>query len=359
MTRNDRSLSASIGRRAAVLAAAALAGCNGEVAPPPEAPVATPEALAFAWPTLDGEPPMVIAHRGASGERPEHTLEAYQLALEQGADAIEPDLVVTRDGVLVARHDRYLSTTTDVRDRPEFADRRRPDPAADGEGREDWWVEDFTLDEIKSLRARQPRSGRSAEFDGAFEIPTFAETLVLATVHAQEAGRPVGVYPETKDPAYYQSIGLDFITPLTIALEGYDAGLVHIQSFDAGILRRLEGQTTAYRVFLTDDAAAVAPAALDAIGAFADGVGVAKSLAFDGAGCPTGLVEAAHARGLFVHAWTFWDDDAAALRPDARNCVADAEPANSEYEAAFAAGVDGVFADFPATAVAARERFED
>ena len=156
------------------------------------------------WNTLTGQPPVIIAHRGASGERPEHTLAAYSLAIEQGADFIEPDLVMTKDGVLIVRHDRYLSTTTDVSAHPEFADRR-----VEKEGRQDWWAEDFTLEEIKTLRAVQPREGRAKDYDGQFEIPAFEEVLALRAKASEETGRIIGVYPETKHPAAPAALGLD------------------------------------------------------------------------------------------------------------------------------------------------------
>jgi len=298
------------------------------------------DTVAGVWPTLDGRAPFVIAHRGASGERPEHTLAAYELAIDQGADAIEPDLVLTKDGVLVARHDRYLSTTTNVADVGEFADRRRVDPA--GDGRIDWWVEDFTLEELKVLRARQPRVGRAKAFDDRFEIPTFAEVLALAAEKAA-SGRPVAIYPETKHPGYFAAIGLAFDAPLLDALDGFDAGDVYIQSFEPEILRRLRNRTDAALVLLVggdaDPESALALAA-----EIADGIGPDKSLLVDKAGRPSGFVEAAHEAGLFVHAWTFRDDDHEG-----------GDAAAAELQRVFRLGVDGVFADFPARAISVRE----
>lgn len=347
------------------LAALCLSACEKEATAPalPVEFTLEENTSPHDWATLDGEPPLVIAHRGASGRLPEHTIEAYERALDDGADAIEPDLVLTRDGVLVARHDRYLSTTTNVADQPQFADRQRPDPAplADGEiePRIDWWVEDFTLAELKTLKARQPREGRSQEFDDQLDIPTFEEVLVLATVRAQEDGRPVAIYPETKHPAFFASIGLDFETPLLTAIESYDAGLVFVQSFEPAILQRLRDQTTSQLVVLTDDAAAVSEQALNAMAPFADGIGVDKALVLDASGCATDLVKKAHALGLFVHAWTFRDDEARAFAPaDAADCGGSGTAAQAELEAAFRAGVDGVFADFPDTAIAVRDTIE-
>ena len=332
------------------------------------------------WATLDGGPPLVIAHRGASGYLPEHTLEAYALAIEQGADIIEPDLVVTGDGVLVARHDRFLSTTTDVADRPEFADRRRADPDPEGNGRVDWWIEDFTLAEIKRLRARQPRADRPQEFNGLYEIPTFREVLALAAYSATEAGRPVGVYPETKHPGHFQRIGLDFEAPLLAALEGFEAGPVFVQSFEPEILKRLNGKTDAKLVQLvyeeTQDAGPNIP--LAEIADYADGVGPSKDLILPGTGGKTDFIEKAHKKNLFVHAWTFRDDQpnknfgrisaivvqaesgsvedilSALSKADLAKKPSAEDLAIAEYEVFFFNGVDGVFTDFPDTAVRAR-----
>lgn len=315
-------------------------------------------------PTLDGDAPLVIAHRGASGHLPEHTLEAYALAIDQGADVIEPDLVFTKDGVLVARHDRYLSTTTDVASRPAFAARRRANDDAEDTPREDWWTEDFTLAELKTLRARQPFPGRSKEFDGLYEVPTFAEVLALVARMAKDAGRPVGVYPETKHPAFFAAIGMKIEAPLLKALESFDAGPVFIQSFEREILKRLKGKTTAKLVQLVfEEKPGAGPnIPLAEIAAYADGVGPARALTMNMLGAPTGYIAEAHALGLVVHPWTFRDDDLAGYVN--RIVIADASPAcravltndaAASIYSAFAAGADGVFADFPDTAVKARD----
>lgn len=297
------------------------------------------------WATLDGKPPLVIAHRGASGYLPEHTLEAYALAVEQGADVVEPDLVFTKDGILVARHDRYLSTTTDVADRQEFAARKRANDDPNDAPRVDWWIEDFTLAEIKTLRARQPFPGRSKEFDGLYEIPSFDEMLALVEAKSKEAGRPVGVYPETKHPAFFASIGHDFEAPLLKALDGFDAGPVFIQSFEPEILRRLKGKTTAKLVLLVDQAGSGAPTlALEEAATFADAIGPAKSLLLTQGGLFTDYIKRAHMLGLPVHPWTFRDD-----RPN------QGMAAKEEFTGFLTAGVDGVFADFPDTAVEVRD----
>ena len=157
--------------------------------------------------TLTGEQPAIIAHRGASGYLPEHTLEAYTLAIDLGCDFIEPDLVFTKDGHLVVRHEGYLSPSTDVADHPEFADRKKHSKTF---GFEDWFTEDFTLEEIKTLHARQAYPGRSREYDGKFLIPTFMEVLELARAKSKEKARPIGVYPETKHPGHYKKLGHDF-----------------------------------------------------------------------------------------------------------------------------------------------------
>ena len=198
-------------------------------------------------------PLLVIAHRGASGERPEHTLEAYRLAIAQGADFIEPDLVPTRDGVLVARHENALSGSTDVADRPEFADRRTR-KRIDGVWIEDWFAEDFRLDELRQLRARETRPDTrpdNAAFDGQFGIPTFAEVIALAKAESQRLGRPIGLYPETKHPTFFlhegrhldgERIALDISAMLLdelVASEFTNPACVYIQSFEIDNLQRL------------------------------------------------------------------------------------------------------------------------
>lgn len=305
------------------------------------------------FPTLSGKAPIVIAHRGASGYLPEHTLAAYELAIDLGADFIEPDLVVTKDGYLVARHDRYLSRTTDVADRPEFAARRR---AGEGHKGEDWFVEDFTLAEIKTLRARQGFPGRDVSTGDRFEIPTFAEVIELARRKSLETGREIGLYPETKSPGYHTRAGLDFVPPLLAALHG--AGYrerddkVFIQSFEPEILRRLRSRTQLRLVMLLFPKSELDPGAaptapnigLEEVAGFVDGIGPSKRLLIAPDGTATGLVAAAHALGLEVHPWTFRDD----LLPDGIDAPYD------EYALFFGLGVDGLFSDFPDTALSAR-----
>ncbi|PQA88434.1 glycerophosphodiester phosphodiesterase family protein [Hyphococcus luteus] len=339
------------------------------------------------WNTLNGKPPLIIAHRGASAYRPEHTLAAYDLAIEQGADVIEPDLVFTKDGVLVARHDRYLSTTTDVADHPEFADRKKPNADPNDSPRDDWWVEDFTLAELKTLSAVQPFPGRSKEFDGRYEIPTFEEILALASRRAEQTGRPVGVYPETKHPGYFASTGMDFEQPLLAALDGFAAGPVFIQSFEPEILKRLKGKTDAKLVQLVyEETLGAGPnIPFTEIADYADAVGPSKNIILPHLNETTTFVTDAHALGLMVHPWTFRNDVAndnvgvsimlmttpvqkgkGAPRekleksaPSADSLEAGFEKAkiNNEYELFFRAGVDGVFTDFPDTAVKARAEY--
>lgn len=320
----------------------ALVACAAE---PSDTEPAAGSTGSVEWATLTGEAPLVIAHRGASGDRPEHTLEAYALAIEQGADIIEPDLVMTSDGVLVARHDRYLSTTTNVSDRPEFAERRRT-----VEGRDDWWVEDFTLAEIRSLRARQPFPGRSDAFDDQFVVPTFEEVLDLAAAHG------VRTEPEVKSPAHFVSIGLDPLPELVRilrerGLDGADA-MTAIQCFEPEFLARLNEVVDTPLLMLVFPLRQLDPGAdplapsvsFDAMAEFADGVGPYKGLLVDPAGADTGFIAEAHARGLAVHPWTFRDDQP----------VGDGASIEDELRRIYALGADGVFTDFPETAIRVR-----
>ncbi len=319
--------------------------------------------------------PIVIAHRGASGERPEHTLASYDRAIEQGADYVEPDLVLTKDGVLVARHENEISETTDVADRPEFAD-RRTSKTIDGTAMTGWFTEDFTLAELRTLRARerlpQLRPANTA-YDGLYQVPTFDEILRLVRARSAETGRTIGVYPETKHPSYFAGIGLPHETPLLAALAafGYDSAddAIFIQSFEVGNLVALNARTNVRLIQLVADeggppdragtsyATMVSAEGLTAIAAYADGVGPAKNMVIarnaDGSlGSSTGLVARAHAAGLAVHPWTFRAENyflPANLRtgadPQERGDIA------AEVRAFIAEGVDGVFADHPKAAV--------
>lgn len=285
--------------------------------------------------------PLVIAHRGASGTVPEHTIPAYYKAIQMGADFIEPDLVITKDGHLVARHDRYLSTTTNVADHPEFADRKVEKTGHDGA---DWFVEDFTLAEIKTLKAVQPRAGRSDAYDGVYDIPTFDEVLALIKTSDDLTGRRTGVYPETKHPRALAAFGLRHDEAMLGALSkhGFNTAEdpVFIQSFELENLKRLKTQTDIRLVFLTDKRPDFAEVAKTA-----HGVGPYKKLLLNDDGEDTGFVAAAHAAGLAVHPWTFRDDQLDPAFPDIE----------TEMKAYYALGVDGVFSDFPDTALKARD----
>jgi glycerophosphoryl diester phosphodiesterase len=296
---------------------------------------------------------IVIAHRGASGERPEHTLESYQRGIDQGADYIEPDLVMTRDGVLVARHENEIGGTTDVAQHPEFAQRRRSQ-VIDGETMTGWFTEDFTLAEVKTLRARERlpelRPANRA-FDGRFTVPTFQEIMQLAQDANRRPGKPkIGVYPETKHPAHFAKIGLAQEAAVLRTLKdfGYsDPGSpVFIQSFDPGNLRQLRGMTRLPLVQLLEtelgDPAQIAE--------YADAIGIAKTLASGAA------VEQAHAHRLAVHVWTFRAENQF-LPPDLRSSEAPAAHGDLEAEIAryLALEIDGFFTDFPAIGVRARD----
>jgi glycerophosphoryl diester phosphodiesterase len=285
--------------------------------------------------------PVVIAHRGASAHRPEHTLAAYELAIELGADFIEPDVVITRDGVLIARHENEISGTTDIASRPELADRRTV-KEVDGRRREGWFAEDLTLEELRTLRARERLPElRGTAHDGRYEVPTLDEVIALAA----RAG--VGVYPETKHPSYFAALGLALEAPLLAALDGF-SGPVFIQSFEAGNLRALRGQTEHPLVRLT-----VGPAPdVAEIASYAHAIGPHKDQVIprghDGRlGEPTSLVADAHAAGLLVHPWTF--------RPEAEFLPAGMD-GDEELDRFLALGVDGVFADDPGAAAVARSR---
>jgi glycerophosphoryl diester phosphodiesterase len=302
--------------------------------------------------TLASPRPIVIAHRGASGHRPEHTLEAYRLAVEMGADFIEPDLVATKDGVLIARHENDIAGTTDVADR--FPDRKQT-KTIDGQSITGYFSEDFTLAEIKTLRARERLAFRSHAYDGQFQIPTFDEVIALAKDLGSRRGRPVGIYPETKHPTYFRSIQLPLEPPLLASLT--KAGLnsreapVFIQSFEQANLRELRKGTKVRLVQLVATPALLSDAGLKDITSYADGVGAEKRLVLpvndDGTlGTPTDLVTRAHALGLFVHIWT--------IRAEKEFLPAGYKGrAEAEFEQFRQLGVDGVFTDFPDVGVRA------
>ncbi len=368
-----------------------LAGCSGND---------------HGFPTLTGDKPLIIGHRGAAGYLPDHTLESYKRAIELGADFIEPDLVATRDGVLVARHEPNISGTTDVKDRPEFADRKRK-AIVDGFEEEGWFVSDFTLAELKTLRAIQPMSDRDQSHNGKYLIPTFEEVLALAKTEGARLGRSIGVYPETKHPTYHARLNLALEDRLLeiLARHGHtkkDSPVI-IQSFETANLKYLRGRTQLRLVQLIDGydqnadgsidqslpwgqaydltvagdkrtyVQLLTPAGLAEIRQYADGIGPWKpylipsrlTLGSDGKPvdlnqdgriderdrtlmAPTSVLADAHQAGLFVHPYTF--------RSEAKRLVSDyrGDP-KAEYRRFYELGVDGVFADFPDHAKAARD----
>jgi glycerophosphoryl diester phosphodiesterase len=300
----------------------------------------------------DAARPLIIAHRGASGHRPEHTLEAYALAIAMGADYIEPDLVSTRDGVLIARHENEIGETTDAA--VKFPARRRT-KVIDGDSVTGWFSEDFTSGEIRTLRARERLPFRSRVHDGQFAIPTFDEVLALADSAGRRRGRPVGVYPETKHPTYHRSIGLPLEETLLRSLTAFGLNRrdapVFIQSFESGNLRMLRAQTRVRLVQLVTEASHVTRAALREIATYADGVGVNTRLIVPAAAgaSATSVVRDAHAAGLLVHVWT--------LRPEAPFLAPRyAGDALAEVRELAALGVDGMFADHPDQVVTALGR---
>ncbi len=348
--------------------------------------------------TLTGKPPIVIGHRGASGYRPEHTLASYELAIALGADYIEPDLVSTKDGVLIARHENEISGTTDVATRPEFSNRKAT-KVIDGVEVTGWFTEDFTLAEIKTLRAKeripQIRPG-SAEFDGQFEVPTFQEVIDLAKQKSIETGRTIGIYPETKHPTYFDSIGLSLEEPLVETLQANglaDANApVFIQSFETANLKELNEVIDVPLVQLFGDVNdkpydfvasgdprtygdLTSPEELSNIAEYADGIGPSKRLIvpaatvdengdgkpddLNGDGqisdadrrlqAPTSLVDDAHSAGLLVHPYTFRREDYFLAQDYNGN-------PKQEYKQFFRLGVDGLFSDNSDIAVKVRDR---
>ena len=290
--------------------------------------------------------PIIIGHRGASGHRPEHTLEGYRLAAEMGADFIEPDLVSTKDGVLIVRHENEIGGTTDVA--AKFP-ARRTTKTVDGQAITGWFTEDFTLAEIRTLRANERLAFRSHAYDGQFAVATFDEVIELAQRLGRELNRPIGVYPETKHPTYFRNIGLPLEEKLiaSLAKHGWNRkdSPVFIQSFEPDSLRFLRGKTSVRLIQLTSDASMVDAAGLKKIAAYADGIGPEKRLIVpigaDGSiGTPTDLVQRAHAAGLLVHIWT--------IRVDKEFLPAGYHGrGEAEYEQFRDLGVDGLFTDFP------------
>lgn len=329
--------------------------------------------------------PSMIGHRGATGYRPEHTLASYELAARLGADFIEPDLVSTKDGVLVARHEPEISRTTDVAQHPEFT-ARKTTKVIDGHPLTGWFTEDFTLAELKTLRAveRIPAvRQRNTIYDGRYQVPTLGEVIALRQRLSKELGREVGIYPETKHPSYFRSIGLPLEPKLVEALSraglNRPAAPVFVQSFEVGNLQALHAQLRVPLIQLIDSTGAPAdfaaandrrtysdlltPAGLAEIARYAAGIGPAKDriVPRDASGFsqpPTSLVDDAHAAGLLVHPFTFRNENQ--FLPAEAGSSADPNAygdAFAEYRQFYALGVDGLFTDVPDTAVAARTEF--
>ena len=315
---------------------------------------------------------IVIAHRGASGERPEHTLAAYELAIDRGADFVETDLVPTKDLVLVARHENELSSTTDVASREEFASRERS-KTIDGRLVSGWFVEDFTLAELRTLRAKERIPGlrpANARFNGLYQVPTFAEIVTLVRAKEAETGRRIGLYPELKHPTFLlQNAGIDMVDLILRELKKAglsEADLLYIQCFEVGALRRLDQRSDFKLVQLVeatggpadetalDYPGMVSSSGLAEIATYADAIGADLRMIFTTEGAPSGLVDAAHDAGLKVHAWTMRKENAY-LPPVLRR--GDAESATGDVLGMVTylkvAGVDGIITDDPGPVVEA------
>jgi len=361
-------------------------------------------------PTLEGRAPLVVAHRGASGYLPEETLEAYAKAIELGADVVEMDLISTRDGALICRHDPNLAISTDVARHPEFAGRKKT-TQVDGETQTGWFASDFTLAEIKTLGAISTDAERPQQYNGLFRIVTFQEVIDLVKTRSAATGRTIAVYPETKNPTYHRDLGLPledtFIALVKAAGWNSRSAPIYVQSFEPGSLKYLRSKgldTKMIQLIDADDvdlktgaltfaapydrpydwtragdnrlfSAMVTPAGLAEIKTYADGIGPwkrylvtvkgtldagGKVMDLNGDGLineadatlqpATTLLADAHRAGLLVHPYTFRNES----RRLARDYQGDP---NNEYLAFYAMGVDGVFSDFTDTALAARDTF--
>ncbi|MGW3931420.1 glycerophosphodiester phosphodiesterase [Streptomyces microflavus] len=331
--------------------------------------------------------PTVIGHRGASGYRPEHTLGSYQLALDLGAHIVEQDLVPTKDGHLVCRHENDITGTTDVADHPEFAGRKAT-KSIDGVSYTGWFTEDFTLAELKTLRAKERIPGNRPDntlYDGRWTIPTFEEVLRWADKEGRKRGKPVWLYVETKHPTYFRGLGLGLEEPLARLLRHYgrdrkNSPLI-LQSFEPTSIQRLARLVATPRVVLLSGpttrpwdfvesgdprtvADLVKPAGLKWIASYAQGIGPTLDLVIpkDAAGrltTPTTLVKDAHARGLLLHPYTLRNENSF-LPADFRrgtdpNAYGDVFGAAAAY---LATGIDGIFADHPDTALLAAADFK-
>ncbi|NJD66717.1 MAG: glycerophosphodiester phosphodiesterase [Chloroflexi bacterium] len=380
--------------RVGLVTLAVIGGCSSMAPLPPR--------------TLDGRAPLVIAHRGASGYLPEHTLEAYQRAIDLGADAIEPDLISTKDGVLIASHYPNLATNTDVAGRAEFASRRRENWPIDGELQSGWFAHDFTLAEIKTLGVVATDPERPQQYNGKFRIVTLQEVIDLVKAESRRLGRSIAIYPETKNPTYHRDLALPLEDKLVRAIQaaGWNSRTapVFVQSFEPGSLKAMRARGLKVRMVQLIDADGydfrtggltyappfhrpydweksgdqrlfrdmVTPDGLAEIRTYADGIGPWKPYIvpvrgqLDDAGNlkdingdgkidlrdavterPTALIEDAHKLGLFVHAFTFRNES----RYLAHSYSGDPQ---AEYLQFYRLGVDGVFSEFPDTAIAAR-----
>ncbi len=380
------------------LSAAVLVACGGSSG---QAPLLT----------LDGQPPLVVAHRGASGYLPEETLEAYQKAIDLGADVIEMDLISTKDGVLIARHDPNLASSTNVASLPQFADRKRVDWPVDGEKQTGWFAHDFTFAEIKQLGGISTDGQRPQQFNGLYKVVSFQEIIDLVKAQSTKLGRTIAVYPETKNPTYNRDLGLPLeeklVAMITAAGWNSKTAPIFVQSFEPGSLKRMRSLGLNTRVVQLIDAddydlktgkmtfaapfdrpydwakagdprlfsAMVTPAGLAEIKTYADAIGPwkpyivpmkgtldangnLKDLNGDGkinlqdatSQPATTLIADAHKAGLTVHAYTF--------RNEQRRLASDylGDPKN-EYLQFYRLGIDGVFSDFTDTALAARTAY--
>lgn len=359
--------------------------------------------------TLDGKQPLVVAHRGASGYLPEETLEAYVKAIEMGADVIEPDLISTKDGVLIARHDPNLAYSTDVANHPEFASRKKT-TQVDGETQTGWFASDFTLAEIKTLGGISTDAERPQQYNGLYKVLTFQEIIDLAKKYSVN-GRVVAVYPETKNPTYHRELGLPLEDKLIAMIKaaGWNSkdAPIFVQSFEPSSLKYMKAQglnTKLIQLIDADDvdlatgkltfaapydrpydwfkagdtrlfSAMVTPAGLAEIKTYADGIGPWKPYIMSVKGQldangkvkdingdgkvnyadasslpPTTLNADAHKAGLMVHAYTF--------RNESRRIPADFKnDPKAEYKAFYRLGIDGVFSDFADTALQARAEY--
>ena len=379
---------------------AALSGCGDNTSEPPGRPPAPVLA------TLDGKAPLVVAHRGASGYVPEQTVEAYAMAIAHGADAIEPDVVSTKDGVLIARHDPNLAYSTDVASHPQFAARKKT-MNVDGDVQEGWFAGDFTLAEIKTLGGLSTDAERPQQFNGKYRIATIAEVIDMV----KKSGKQIAVDPETKNPTFHRQQGLPLedklLALLTAAGWTTKDAPVFVQSFEPGSLKYMRGKGSQLKLIQLIDAddvdlktgaltyappyhrpydwqmagdtrlfsAMVTPAGLAEIKTYADGIGpwkryvvsVKGTLGVDGkimdingdgkvneadtaTTAPSTLIADAHKAGLFVHAYTFRDEK--------RRLASDykGDP-KLEYKQFYELGIDGVFSDFADTALTAKAQF--